>query len=56
MSNLYRLTEAQIESLKPFFPKSYGKPRIYIFRNASDSLTLLNVGLRLNLSRTSSSA
>src|SRR6056297_3997261 len=28
MSNLYWLTEAQIERLKPFFPKSHGKPRV----------------------------
>jgi len=27
MSNLYWLTEAQIGRLKPFFPKSHGKPR-----------------------------
>ncbi|SOC05792.1 hypothetical protein SAMN05877831_108162, partial [Rhodobacter maris] len=25
MSNLYWLTEAQMERLKPFFPKSHGK-------------------------------
>lgn len=26
MSNLYWLSEAQMERLKPFFPKSHGKP------------------------------
>ncbi len=30
MSNPYWLTEAQIERLKPFFPKSHGKPRLVI--------------------------
>ncbi|NVK95631.1 MAG: IS5/IS1182 family transposase, partial [Ruegeria pomeroyi] len=25
MSNLYWLTDAQMERLKPFFPKSHGK-------------------------------
>ena len=28
MSNLYRLSAAQMERLKPFFPKSHGKPRV----------------------------
>lgn len=28
MSNLYWLTEAQIERLKLFVPKSHGKPRV----------------------------
>ena len=28
MSNLYWLSEAQMERLKPFFPKSHGKPRV----------------------------
>jgi len=28
MSNLFCLTEAQLERLKPFFPKSHGKPRV----------------------------
>ena len=28
MSELYWLTEMQIERLKPFFPKSRGKPRV----------------------------
>ena len=26
MSNLFWLSEAQMERLKPFFPKSHGKP------------------------------
>ena len=28
MSNLFWLTDAQMERLKPFFPKSHGKPRV----------------------------
>ena len=28
MSNLYWLTDAQMERLRPFFPKSCGKPRV----------------------------
>ncbi|MCA3544001.1 MAG: IS5/IS1182 family transposase, partial [Rhodobacter sp.] len=27
MSNLFWLTDEQMERLKPFFPKSHGKPR-----------------------------
>jgi hypothetical protein len=29
MSDFFWLTEAQIERLKPFFPKSRSKPRVY---------------------------
>jgi len=28
MSDLFWLTEAQMASLEPFFPKSHGKPRV----------------------------
>jgi hypothetical protein len=28
MSNLFWLTEEQIDRLRPFFPKSHGKPRV----------------------------
>jgi transposase len=28
MSNLFWLTDEQVERLKPFFPKSHGKPRV----------------------------
>ena len=28
MSNLYWLSDAQMERLKPFLPKSHGKPRV----------------------------
>jgi len=27
MSNLYRLTDEQMARLRPYFPKSHGKPR-----------------------------
>jgi len=37
MSNLYWLTDAQMERLKPFFPKSHGKPRV-------DDRRVLSVG------------
>ena len=28
MSNLFWLSDARMERLKPFFPKSHGKPRV----------------------------
>ena len=28
MSNLYWLSEAQIDCLRPYFPKSHGVPRV----------------------------
>ena len=28
MSNLFWLTEAQMDRLRPFFPKSHGRPRV----------------------------
>jgi hypothetical protein len=28
MSDLYWLTDEQVERLRPFFPKSHGKPRV----------------------------
>jgi transposase len=28
MSNLFWLTDAQMERLKPIFPQSHGKPRV----------------------------
>ncbi len=30
MSNLFWLTEAQMERLRPFFPKRHGKPHVVI--------------------------
>ena len=28
VSNLFRLTDAQVARLRPFFPRSHGKPRV----------------------------
>jgi putative transposase len=28
MSNLYWLSEAQLERIKPYFPRSHGRPRV----------------------------
>jgi transposase len=46
MSNLYWLTEAQIERLKPFFPKSHGKPRVDDRRVLSGIIFINRNGLR----------
>lgn len=36
MINLFWLTDEQMERLKPFFPKSHGKPRVDDRRVLSD--------------------
>ena len=41
MSNLYWLSDAQMERLKPFFPKSHGKPRVDDRRVLSGIIELL---------------
>lgn len=41
MSNLYWLSDAQMERLKPFFHKSHGKPRVDD-RRAPISIIFLN--------------
>ena len=46
MSNLYWLTGAQIERLKPFFPKSHGKPRVDDRRVLSGIIFINRNGLR----------
>jgi transposase len=46
MSNLYWLTEAQMERLKPFFPKSHGKPRVDDLRVLSGIIFINRNGLR----------
>ena len=46
MSNLYWLTEAQMERLKPFFPKSHGKPRVDDRRVLSGIIFINRNGLR----------
>ena len=46
MSNLYWLTEAQMERLKPFFLKSHGKPRVDDRRVLSGIIFINRNGLR----------
>lgn len=46
MSNLYWLTDAQMERLKPFFPKSHGKPRVDDRRVLSGIILINRNGLR----------
>ncbi len=46
MSNLFWLTEAQMERLKPFFPKSHGKPRVDDRRVLSGIIFINRNGLR----------
>lgn len=44
--NLFWLTEAQMARLKPFFPKSYGKPRVDDRRVLSGIIFINRNGLR----------
>lgn len=46
MSNLFWLTDAQMERLKPFFPKSHGKPRVDDRRVLSGIIFINLNGLR----------
>ena len=46
MSNLFWLTEAQMERLRPFFPKSHGKPRVDDRRVLSGIIFINRNGLR----------
>ncbi len=46
MSNLYWLTDAQMARLKPFFPKSHGKPRVDDRRVLSGIIFINRNGLR----------
>ena len=46
MSNLFWLTEAQMERLRPFFPKSHGKPRVDDRRVLSVIIFISRNGLR----------
>ena len=46
MSNLYWLTGAQMERLKPFFSKSHGKPRVDDRRVLSGIIFISRNGLR----------
>lgn len=46
MSDLYWLTETQMRRLKPFFPKSHGKPRVDDRRVLSGIIFINRNGLR----------
>lgn len=46
MSNLFWLTDEQMKRLKPFFPKSYGKPRIDDRRVLSGIISINRNGVR----------
>lgn len=46
MSNLFWLSDAQMERLKPFFPKSHGKPRVDDRRVLSGIIFINRNGLR----------
>jgi transposase len=46
MSNLFWLTEEQMERLRPFFPKSHGKPRVDDRRGLSGMIFINRNGLR----------
>jgi transposase len=46
MSNLFWLTDAQLERLRPFFPKSHGRPRVDDRRVVSGIIFINRNGLR----------
>ena len=46
MSNLFWSTDAQMERLKPFFPKNHGKPRVDDRRVLSGIIFINRNGLR----------
>ena len=46
MSNLFWLTDEQMERLKPFFPKSHGRPRVDDRRVLSGIIFINRNGLR----------
>ena len=46
MSNLFWLTDEQMDRLKPFFPKSHGKPRVDDRRVLSGIIFINRHGLR----------
>jgi transposase len=46
MSNLFWLTDAQMDRLRPFFPKSHAKPRVDDLRVLSDIIFINRNGLR----------
>ena len=46
MSNLFWLSEAQMERLQPHFPKSHGKPRVDDRRVLNGIIFVIRNGLR----------
>ena len=46
MSNLFWLSDAQMERIRPHFPKSHGKPRVDDCRVLSGIIFILRNGLR----------
>ncbi|SHJ78880.1 Transposase [Palleronia salina] len=46
MSNLFWLAEAQMARLRPYFPKSHGRPRVDDRRVLSDIIFINRNGLR----------
>ena len=46
MSNLFWLTEAQMSRLRPYFPKSHGRPRVDDLRVLSGIIFINRNGLR----------
>ena len=46
MSNLFRLTDEQMDRLRPFFPKSHGRPRVDDRRVLSGIIFINGNGLR----------
>ena len=46
MSNLFWLTEAQMARLRPYFPKSHGRPRVDDRRVLSGIIFITRNGLR----------
>ena len=46
MSNLFWLTDEQMERLKPFFPKSHGTPRVDDWRVLNGLAFINRNGLR----------
>ncbi len=48
MSNLYWLSDDQLARLRPFFPKSHGKPRVDVRRVQSGIIFINRNGLHLS--------
>ena len=45
MSDLLRLTEAQMARLRPVFPKSHGRPRVDDLRVLSGIILINSIGV-----------